>query len=139
LFFCASNHYVPPGSEAGKVEKVMMIDGFYVGYMSATGYGVVLFVFSGGVIVGVDAGGVKFDGTYKQEPDTKAFEGTVKVNAPPNIDLVQGLNSGPQGLQYEVPFYLPPNFLEAPFIRVATPFGPVNIKLEKVRDLGALA
>lgn len=116
-----------------------MLDGFYVGYMSADGYGVVLFVFRGSNIVGVDAGGVKFDGTYAQDSATNSFRGKITVNAPPNIDLVQGINTGPNGLTYEVPFSMPENFLEAPFIRVDTPFGPVNIKLEKLRDLGDAA
>ncbi|OCJ63477.1 hypothetical protein A6U97_13410 [Agrobacterium tumefaciens] len=113
-----------------------MLDGFYVGYMSADGYGVVLFVFKGNNIVGVDAGGVKFDGSYTQDLTTNSFKGNITVDAPPNIDLIQGINTGPNGLKYEVPFSMPENFLEAPFIRVDTPFGPVNIKLEKLRDLG---
>ncbi|HCH72309.1 MAG TPA: hypothetical protein DFK19_10300 [Ochrobactrum sp.] len=113
-----------------------MLDGFYVGYMTADGYGVVLFVFRGASIVGVDAGGVKFDGTYAQDSVTKAYQGKIRVEAPPNIELVQGVNTGANGLSYEVPFSMPENFLEAPFIRVDTPFGPVHIKLEKLRDLG---
>lgn len=116
-----------------------MLDGFYVGYMAANGYGVVLFVFKGDTIVGVDAGGVKFDGSFSQDENSNAYRGTVTVDAPPNIDLVQGINTGPQGLKYEVPFSLPENFLLAPFIKVETPFGPVNIKLEKLRDLGGVA
>lgn len=116
-----------------------MLDGFYVGYMTANGYGVVLFVFKGDTIVGVDAGGVKFDGNFNQDTDTKAYRGKITVDAPPNIDLVQGVSSGANGLRYEVPFTMPENFLSAPFIKVDTPFGPVNIKLEKLRDLGGVA
>ncbi|RWM57438.1 hypothetical protein [Mesorhizobium sp.] len=116
-----------------------MLDGFYVGYMSADGYGVVLFVFKGKAIVGVDAGGVKFDGNFDQDPATKAYSGKISVDAPPNIDLIQGINTGPNGLKYEVPFTMPENFLEAPFIKITTPFGAVNVKLEKLRDLGDAA
>lgn len=113
-----------------------MLDGFYVGYMSADGYGVVLFAFKGKTIVGVDAGGVKFDGNFDQDKDTLAYSGKITVNAPPNIDLVQGINTGPNGLVYEVPLSMPVNFLDAPFIKVETPFGIVHIKMEKLRDLG---
>lgn len=116
-----------------------MLDGFYVGYMSADGYGVVLFVFRGSNIVGVDAGGVKFDGYYTLDPVTKSFNGKITVNAPANTNLVQGGNTGPNGLTYEVPFSMPENFLDVPFIRVDTPFGPVNMKLEKLRDIGGAA
>lgn len=112
------------------------MDGFYVGYMTATGgYGVVLFVFRGKTIVGVDAGGVKFDGTFVQNKETGEFQGNIRVDAPPNISLVQGVPTGPNGLRYTVPFVMPSNFLETPFIKVETPFGAVNVKLEKLRDL----
>lgn len=115
------------------------MDGFYVGYMTAVdGYGVVLFVFKGEKIVGADAGGVKFDGTFKQEQVTGVYEGSIVVSAPPNIKLVQGVETGPTGLKYEVPFTMPSNFLAAPFITVSTPFGTVNVKLEKLRDMGAI-
>lgn len=116
----------------------MIPDGFYAGYMSGEGYGVVLFVFRQGTIVGVDGGGVKFDGFYRQDPDNKNFEGTISIDAPPNIDLVQGVNTGQNGIRYDVPLVLPPNFMEAPFISVSTPFGQVNVKLEKLRDLGSV-
>ncbi len=116
-----------------------MIDGFYVGYVSAENYGVLMFVLKDDKLVGVDAGGVKFDGTIEQDPDTKVYSGTVKVTAPPNVDLVQGINTGPDGLTYETSLSLPENFLDAPFIDLNTPLGPVNIKLEKLRDLGAAA
>lgn len=113
-----------------------MLDGFYVGYMSADGYGVVLFVFKNSNIVGVDAGGVSFDGFFTQDSATKGYSGKIKIQAPPNTDLIQGINSGPSGLTYEVPFTIPENFLDVPFITIRTPFGKVNIKMEKLRDLG---
>ena len=116
-----------------------MLDGFYAGYMTADGYGVVLFVFKGSSIVGTDAGGVRFDGTYQQRDNSGSYVGKITIDAPPNVDLIQGINSGPKGLVYEVPFTLPENFLQAPFIKIDTPFGPVNVKLEKLRDLGGAA
>jgi len=115
-----------------------LLDGFYVGYMTAaSGYGVVLFVFQGNVVVGVDAGGVKFDGSFLHDDDTGTYQGNIRVDAPPNISLVQGIPTGPSGLKYTVPFSLPADFLTSPFIKVETPFGAVNVKLEKLRDLVA--
>ena len=113
-----------------------MLNGFYAGYMSAEGYGLALFVFKKNHIVGSDAGGVKFDGKFEMDLKSKEYVGDVEVSAPPNTDLIQGVNSGPRGLTYKVKFTMPENFLESPFIKVTTPFGAVNIRLEKLRDLG---
>lgn len=114
-----------------------MIDGFYLGYMSAVGgYSVVLFVFKDNVIVGADAGGVKFDGAYTLNPDSGSYNGSIKVTAPANITLVQGKTTGEDGLTYNVNFSMPENFLNQPFITIATPYGSVNVKLEKIRDMG---
>lgn len=115
-----------------------MPDGFYVGYMSASsGYGMALFVFHGTTIVGVDVGGVKFDGTFTHDTETGGFHGSIRVDAPPNISLIQGAQTGPKGIKYTVPFSLPANFLETPFLKIETPFGVVNVRLEKLRDLQA--
>jgi hypothetical protein len=119
-----------------------MLDGFYVGYMSGkgeNGYGIVLFVIKQNNIVGVDAGGVKFDGTYSEDKEKGGYSGHMKVVAPPNIQLIQGINTGPSGLTYEVPLFMPANFVELPSFRVDTPLGPVNVRLERLRDLGAVA
>lgn len=114
-----------------------MIDGFYLGYMSAVGgYGVVLFVFKDNIIVGADAGGVKFDGTYTANEDDTTYKGSIRITAPANINLVQGQSTGSDGLTYSVDFSMPHNFLSQPFITVSTPFGNVNVKLEKIRDMG---
>lgn len=116
-----------------------MLDGFYIGYMSGQGYGVALFVFRKPNIVGVDATGVTFDGNYNIDPKDGSLFGTMTIKVPPNIDLIQGGNTGPEGLIYKVTLSIPENFLDAPFIHVDTPFGPVNVKLEKLRDLGGAA
>lgn len=113
-----------------------MLDGFYVGYMSAgSGYGVVMFIFQGKTIVGVDAGGVKFDGTFDANEDGSSLQGKITVSAPPNISLVQGISTGAEGLTYNLPFSMPTDFLDKPFIKIDTPFGAVNVKLEKLRDI----
>jgi hypothetical protein len=113
-----------------------MLDGFYVGYMTGVGYGVVLFAFKDDFIIGVDAGGVRFDGKYSKAADLQSYVGKITVTAPANINLVQGVNTGASGLTYEVEFSMPEDFLSRPYISVSTPIGPVNVKLEKLRDLG---
>jgi hypothetical protein len=113
-----------------------MLDGFYVGYMSSVGYGVALFVFRDGHIVGVDAGGVKFDGTYKFDEAQNSYLGHVTIDIPPNTTVIQGQTMGTQGLKYTTNLALPANFLAEPFFQVSTPLGTVNVKMEKLRDLG---
>ena len=93
--------------------------------MSSNDYGVALFVFKEGNIVGVDAGGVKFDGTFTEDVNTKAYSGRVTVKAPPNIEIIQGVNTGQSGLTYEVLFTMPDNFLDVPYIKIDTPFSTV--------------
>lgn len=111
------------------------LDGFYAGYMSSpTAYGFALFVFRQGAIVGVDGGGVKFDGTYATNVDGE-YVGSMNVDAPPNISLIQGISTGSAGLKYSMPLILPKNFIELPFMKIETPFGPVHVRLERLRDL----
>lgn len=116
----------------------MSLDGFYLAYMSSVGYGLVLFVIKEGNIVGADPGGVKFDGIYRELENSGNYSGKIKISAPPNIQLVQGVDSGETGLEYEVNFTIPSNFQDSPFFKVDTPFGAVNIKLEKIRNLGSV-
>lgn len=115
---------------------VEALNGFYAGYfMGAQGPGLGLFVFKDGVIVGVDAGGVEFDGHYEISDEDGTCSGDIKVKAPPNVTLIQGHVVGPEGLTYTVPIRLPPDFAQKPYVRVETPIGPVNVSLKRVRNL----
>ena len=112
------------------------LDGFYVGYFTGLGgSGQAMFVLRQGVLVGADPLGVLFDGNYALNKEKTAYEGAVKVTAPPNGQLVQGVNSGPAGLTYEVPLSLPINFASSNFLSLDTPLGPVNVRLEYLRAL----
>jgi hypothetical protein len=88
-----------------------------------------------GMVVGVDVGGVKYDGTYRDGDAGNGFKVKLKVQIPPNAPLVQGVSSGPQGDVSELEFHLPVDFLSQPFIRVNANHGPVNVKFVKLRDL----
>lgn len=118
----------------------MLPEGFYLGYVSAeNGFGIILLVFKDNKIIGADAGGIKFDGFFENNSVSDFYKGSIKVDAPPNVQLVQGINTGPDGLTYTVPIDLPKNFLNDPYVSLKTPLGALNIKLEKIRDLGDLA
>jgi hypothetical protein len=109
------------------------IDGFYAIYITgAAQQGFAMLVFKDRKIVGVDAGGVKYDGAYSDAE--KGFAVKLKVSIPPNVTLVQGVSVGPQGDTSEIEFQLPPNFTSLPFVRVNAKHGPVNAKIVKLRD-----
>ena len=121
---------------AGKPSDQQKLDGFYVGYFTGLGgSGQALFILRQGVLVGADPLGVRFDGTYALNKDGSNYVGAVMVAAPPNGQLVQGVNSGPAGLSYEVPLALPADFISSSFLSLDTPLGPVNVRLELLRTL----
>lgn len=110
------------------------IDGFYAAYLTGTAaQGFAMFVFRNGAVVGVDIGGVKYDGVYS---DTAAgYVVKLKVTVPPNVGLIQGVTVGPEGDSSDLDFELPLDFLAQPFLRVNAKHGPVNAKIVKLREL----
>lgn len=112
----------------------MSINGFYAAYLTGSvNQGFAMLVFRNGTIVGVDAGGVKYDGTYTNTGSGFAIK--LNVFVPPNTFLVQGATIGPQGDKSELNFQLPVDFLSQPFIRINAKHGPVNAKITKLREL----
>ena len=63
-----------------------------------------MLVFRRGTIVGVDAGGVAFDGRYTEETNNEITI-TLTVKAPPNIALIQGAVIGPENQAISCPIY----------------------------------
>lgn len=113
----------------------MELNGFYAGYMTATGgSGVALFILKDGVLVGVDVGSVQFDGTYSLQEDG-TYAGNVTVKVPSGVTVIQGVTAPPSGMNYEVPLRLPSTFLTDPYFEIVTPLGKVNVKLQRLRGL----
>lgn len=111
------------------------MNGFYAGYFTATsGVGLAMFILREGVIIGSDPSGVIFDGTFVANGDGSA-DGLVAVSAPPGVTLIQGITVGPEGLKYTLPIHLPPDVSNAPFIRLDTPIGAVNLRLVKLKEI----
>jgi hypothetical protein len=110
------------------------INGFYAVYLTGMAtQGLAMLVFRNGKVVGVDVGGVQYDGIYSDSGS--AFSVKLKVSIPPSTALVQGVSTGPEGDVSEIDFQLPVDFLSRPFIRVAAKHGPVNAKIVKLREL----
>lgn len=111
-------------------------DGYYAGYFAgAEGEGLGIISLNNGVLVGADVTGTKFDGTYQKDNITGDLVGNVTVAAPPLVKLIQGHDTGDKGITYNVPFRLPPDFTSKPYILLDTIYGPINVKLVKLRDL----
>lgn len=110
------------------------IDGFYAVYTTGkAGQGFAMVVFRNGAIVGTDATGVRYDGTYAVSDRGIAVK--IDVTFPPNTTLVQGVTTGPEGDTAELEFRLPKDFLTQPFIRIDAKHGPLNAKMVKLREL----
>ncbi|MGO7684374.1 hypothetical protein ACC696_06645 [Rhizobium ruizarguesonis] len=111
------------------------MNGFYAGYFAGgAGNGLAMFVIADGKISGADMAGVSFDGAFGEDEEGK-LTGTVSVQVPPGVTVVQGVTAPAQGLTYEVPFAFPMKFDKEPFLELRTPLGNVNVRLQKVREL----
>lgn len=106
------------------------VDGIYSGQLSGThGFGLAMFVFTDGRITGADATGVVFKGVYSIDESGTAYKGIVTATVPPNVDLIQGVNSGREGMSYQVPVVFKPHGKGQQFLQITTPLGPVNVIL----------
>ncbi len=115
------------------------LNGFYAGYMSgAEEHGLAVFVFRNGLIAGADYAGTTFDGKIIEKTADGGINLSIRVSLPPHGKTVQGTETGPDGISYEIDFTLPADFEHRSFFNVSTPIGSVNVKLQKVRNLGAI-
>jgi hypothetical protein len=111
------------------------IDGFYTAYLTGkAGSGFAMFVARHGSFVGADMLGALYDGTIVESGGT-GYTVTLAVKLPPNLPLIQGGVSGPQGEAFELTFHIPLNFLSEAFIRIDAKHGPLNAKLVKIRAI----
>lgn len=110
------------------------IEGIYAAYLSAKmGEGLGIIMIKDGLITGCDVGGVRFDGYYQGNPTKNAWIGKIKVTAPPNVQVIQGFQTGEAGMTYEVDCLLPSGFQDLPYLTIGTPLGAVNVILELLR------
>ncbi len=93
-----------------------------------------MLVFRNGRVVGADALGVKFYGTYKDTSNNQ-FDIEMTVEYPPNIPLVQGSIIGSQREIVQLNFQMPFNFSDQPYIRIDSKHGPLNAKFVRLSDL----
>jgi hypothetical protein len=112
------------------------IDGIYAVFLSALdGQGALLCVLMKEKVTGVDFEGVFVDGSYEFDASGNIFKLSVLIKAPPNVTLVQGVLTGPSGIEYEVKANLPLNFSEIDHVPISTPLGPLNARFKKLRSI----
>jgi hypothetical protein len=110
------------------------VDGIYAAYMTArAGNSILLLVIKDSKITGVDVGGLKYDGQFKETE--KGFHFSVVYLIPAGATLITGSlpPTSPQHIPLELD--LPKDFANGQTIRIETPLGPLNARFEKLRDL----
>jgi hypothetical protein len=109
------------------------MDGFYAAYVTGhAGVGVLLLAIRGTTLVGVDAGGIKYDGQIT--PTERGYHCTVLYIVPPGASLITGSPPPTDFQRIPVEFDLPKDFTHGQIVPIVTPLGPVNAKFEKLKD-----
>jgi len=112
------------------------IEGFYIVYVAgAESNGILMLMLSDGQIAGADPFGVVLDGSYALSEDQSQYQVRIKVVSPPGGRLIQGIDSGPSGLTYEITSALPLAPQSLDFVELSTPLGKVNARFKKLRGL----
>ncbi len=107
----------------------------YVAFFTGiAGSSIGMFYIGDGLILGADAGGMKYDGTIEEKVDG-ALEGVVQFLVPAGTQLISGLKAD-QAQTLNVPVRFPKGFDDGQRVtRIDTPAGPVNARFERLREL----
>lgn len=110
------------------------MDGFYAAFLTGRGgNAIVLFVIRSTALIGVDAGGLKYDGTVQPLPDGN-YRFQIRYIVQPGTQLITGMGSVGSPTPIQLDFIAPKDFASGVVITIHTPLGPVNAKLSKLRD-----
>lgn len=111
-------------------------DGIYAAYFTGVaGISFGLFVFTNGVIAGVDAGDAIYDGEFDLTEDGQFIVGNVQFSIPIGGQTITGVSAENEPLTFKVPIKLPVEMNPEEVHRIETPAGPVNAKFRKIRGL----
>ena len=115
-----------------------MVEGFYsIAFTGATGSGFGILMLVKGIVVGADAAGATYDGTYRPGKDS-SVEILVVMKAPAGVRLVQ--TGMPLQHAVELPIAAQASTNNERPQLIQTPLGPVNVAVKKIRDLpGSIA
>jgi hypothetical protein len=111
------------------------MDGFYAAFLTGRGGNtmVLLLAIRANVLVGVDAGGLKYDGTVEPTPNG-GYRFQVRYVVQPGTQLITGMGSVATPTPVQLDFAAPSDFASGVVLTIQTPLGPINAKLSKLRD-----
>jgi hypothetical protein len=110
------------------------MDGFYVAYLTGRGgNSVMLFAIKSNVLIGVDVGGMKYDGRVEQAASGSAHF-HIEYIVSPGTPLITGVGGVASATPVVLDFNMPASFQDGTIMSIQTPFGPVNAKISKLRD-----
>ena len=113
-----------------------MREGFYkVDYQGTSGLGVAVLALDTGMVVGADAMGGMYDGTYEWNEEKQLIDANVTVSIPEGVPVVQGQIAPLGGLKFDVKCSFP----RAPDNEVVenpaeSELGPLSIRLHLLRS-----
>jgi hypothetical protein len=108
----------------------------YIGYMAGhAGNAIGLFYIGDGLIYGIDAGLVRYEGRYLQKNKNSSLVGTIEMIFPEGSQLITGPAIGDKPGRIAIQLELGPDFANGDIVRIETPYGPVNSRFEKVHDV----
>jgi hypothetical protein len=112
-----------------------MAKALYVAYLTGVaGQSIGLFYIGDGIIAGVDAGTMQYNGAYVANKDG-SMEGAVEYVIPGGTPLITGAPASLTPTRVTVKLALPKGFDDGRVVAIETPLGPVNAKFEKLRDI----
>ena len=107
----------------------------YAAYATGVAGSSMLILYIGdGIIAGMDIGTGRYDGTFAEKPDG-GIHGIINFTIAPGRPMITGGVAPPDMPPVAVPFDFPKGFDEGNVVSMQTPFGPLNLRFEKVRDL----
>lgn len=111
------------------------MNGFYAAYITGqVGNSMALFLFENGEIIGVDVGGMHYNGSYEIHEESATLRGTLNYVIKPGRQLVTGAAAGEKEISVDFPLELPTGFADGRVIEIQSPSGVVNARFEKLRD-----
>ena len=114
-------------------EDCNMREGFYkVDYAGAWGLGFAVLVFDSGVVVGADAMGGTYDGTYEWNPVTSQLDVQVQVKIPAGVTVVQGQVAPEGGLTFSASCSFSREARNE-IVKATTELGDVHVAIDLLR------
>lgn len=114
-----------------------MVNGFYAAYYTGeVGIGFAVLVLTDGTIMGADATGGMYDGSYTEKDDGSSISGKISVVVPAGTILVTGAPPQAQPYKFEFPINLSMDAVEkGQVVPLQLPTGSINVTIKRLRSM----